>query len=184
MKNYTIATRYARGLSEGIADLKELEVNARALGALGALYRDSRPLQNALSTPAVRMEKRQRILDEVLAATEAPERVRGFLRLLLRRGRIAHLPDVVEVFDTLADERLNRLHAEITTAFPLSTEQEERLRTAFERFTARQVRIEAHVDNGILGGVVAKLGSVVIDGSILSRLKRLRAALLTEEHAQ
>jgi len=184
MKNYMVAGRYARGLSESIADFEELNAAARALRDLRAVYEGSHALQNVLATPALRLEKRLRVLREVLTAAETPPKVRSFVELLLRRGRINYLGDVTEVFNSLADERLGRVRAHVTTAVPLDAEQETRLRTAFEQHTGREVRMETEVDKDVLGGVVARIGSVIIDGSIHSRLRRLRTALLTEEHAQ
>lgn len=181
MRNYLIAERYARGLSQSIANDTDVEPMARALHDLGTLFETSHDLRSVLANPAVDRSKRQQVLDGVLAAEQMPRTVARLAQVLLRRGRIALLPDVAQVFATLADARLNRVQAAVTTALALNEDRAGRLGSALERYSGKTVRLKYEVDPTILGGVVVRLGSTVVDGSVRTRLEGLREALLAGE---
>lgn len=181
MKHYPVAERYARALSESIADAGELETALAALEDFQGLYAETPDLRSAFSNPGVSVEKRATLLQEVLAGEDMPDAVRHLLDILVRRGRIALLADVTEVFSTLVDRRLNRIGARVRTATPLSEAQRARLVQVLENYFKKSIRMKCVVDPTILGGVVARVGGVVLDGSVRSRLERLRAELLSRE---
>jgi F-type H+-transporting ATPase subunit delta len=181
MKNYLIAERYASGLSSAIEDNDALEPAVAALWQFRELYETNHDFRNVLANPAIDSERRAAVLADVLKALEVPTVVARLAEVLLRRGRISVLPDVAEVFSALADSRLNRLRATVTTAAPISEAEEARLAAVLEAHTGKTIRMECAVDSEILGGVVARMGSEVIDGSVRTRLDNLRTALLTEE---
>lgn len=181
MRNYLIAERYARGLSKAVADNAELETLVAALNRLSGIYAENHDLRNVLANPSIDAEKRLRVLREVLDREEAPPLVQGLAQVLLRRGRIAVLPDVAEVFTGIADERLGRIGAEVTTAIALEDQQRSRLRRLLEQFSGKTVRMNCEVDPAIYGGAVARVGGTVIDGSVRTRLEHLRQTLLSEE---
>lgn len=181
MKNYLIAERYAKGLINSIPDDDQLEAAIEALRRLRDIYESSHDFRSVLANPAIDKEKRTKVLADVLDVEEFPKVVRRLADVLLRRGRISILPDVAEVFSMLADKRLNRVQATVTTAVELKNEQEARLSRALERYSGKKVRLRRQVDPDVLGGVVARIGSTVVDGSVRTRLERLRNALLSEE---
>ena len=180
MKNYLIAERYANGLSRAIPDNAELEAATNALGQLSDLYQTNHDLRSVLANPAIALAERAKVLTGVLDAEAPPRMVGRLVHVLLRRGRISVLPDAAEVFSVLVDERLNRVHAVVTTAVPLDEKQQARLKQAMERHSGKAVRLRRLVDPEVLGGVVAQIGNVVIDDSVRSRLKRLKDALLAD----
>ena len=181
MKNYLIAERYASGLSSAIEDNDVLEPAVAALQQLRELYQSNNDYRNVLANPAIDGERRAAILDEVLKVLDVPQTVARLAHTMLRRGRISILPDVATVFSARADTRLNRLRAAVTTAKPISEAEEARLAAVLEAYTGKTIRMVCTVDSEILGGVVARMGSEVIDGSVRTRLDNLRTALLTEE---
>jgi F-type H+-transporting ATPase subunit delta len=181
MKNYLLAHRYASALLLSIEDDGDLDPARDALHAAAGLFSGNPALHSALATPSTDVDRRAAVLREVLGE-ETPPLVRRLAEILLRRGRISLLPDVAAVFSTVADRRLNRVTAEVATAVPLEEQHRARLNEALAKFSGKTVRMECAVDPELLGGAVARLDGTLLDGSVRSRLKRLRAALLAEEN--
>ncbi|HEO70310.1 MAG TPA: ATP synthase F1 subunit delta [Candidatus Hydrogenedentes bacterium] len=181
MKNYLIAERYAKGLSASIADNEALDAARAALDDLADLYASHHDLRSALANPAIDRTRRKAVLNEVLGVLQPPPAVRRLAEILLERGRIALLPDVARVLGMLVDDRLHRVTAEVIAAMPLDDAQEARIRDALLKFSGKTVRLHASVDPEVLGGAVARIGGTVIDGSLRSRMERMKKALLAQE---
>jgi F-type H+-transporting ATPase subunit delta len=181
MKNYLIADRYARGLSKSITDDGQLENVLGALQELSELFLDNHALHNVLSNPSINIHKRAAILSDTLTKVGAPDVLSRLADVLLRRGRIAVLSDVAKLFSTLVDERLQRVSGLIKTAVPLEQIQQDRLKSALEKVSGKTVRVTCEIDPEVLGGVVARMGSTIIDGSVRTRLERLRETLVSKE---
>ena len=181
MKNYLVAERYARALDRSMDDDSERDTAAAVLLAAGALYRETQELSTVLANPALPVERRAAILDTILERAGAPLLVKNLLRTLLMRGRIDVLPDVARLFAELTDQRLDRAGADITTAVALSDAQAQTLVRSLETYCGKQVRASFGVDPELLGGVIARIEGKVIDGSLRSRIQRLKDSLLPEE---
>ena len=181
MKHYRIAERYAKGLSESIEDTGQLEAALASMEDISAVFAENRDFRSTLSNPAVHIEERAGVLHGVMSGEAAPETVLRLLEMLLRRGRISLLADVTEIFSVLVDERLNRIGAKVSTAVPLDDERRGQLAAALEAYFKKTIRMRCDVDPGILGGVIARVGSVVVDGSVRNRLERLKSTLLSKE---
>jgi F-type H+-transporting ATPase subunit delta len=129
----------------------------------------------ALDSPALSVTQKLGIFQ-----AEIPElrSVTGnLLRLLLHRGRLNLLPEIAAAYR----ERLNRARgiatAEVTTAIPLDESGRAELAARLSRYTGQQVQLETRVDPAIMGGVVARIGDLLIDGSVRGRLETLRRRL-------
>ncbi len=173
MKHYLIAERYAKALRNVLED-EALDGAGEMLAGAAELYSESEALRNVLNNPAIDLDMRRKILREVLSAGETDEAVINLADALLRRGRIALLPDVTVVYDTLADARLGRVRATVFTAAEPTQEQEERLLQALKKWSGKEVRVTRETDPDILGGVIARIGDAVIDGSVRTRIEKLR----------
>lgn len=181
MKNYLIADRYAAALDAATPENDALETVSAAMNTLAETYREQQEFRHVLANPALQLDKRSAVLAAVAEKAGAPESVQRLVGTLLRRGRIALLPDVALIFERRADARMNRVGADVTTAAPLGDAQRDALRTSLETFSGAKVSLHEAVDPAILGGAIAKVGSTLIDGSVRSRLRRLRAAVLADE---
>jgi len=181
MKNYLIAERYAKALSNSIPDAAQLDAAMTALQRVRDLYVAEHDLRITLANPAIDVKKRAAVLADVLRAEAIAPVVARLAEVLLRRGRIAILPDVATVFATQVDKRLNRVTAAVRTAVPLTDDQRARLQAALARFSGKTVHLACDVDRTILGGVVARMGGQVLDGSLRTRLERMKTALLAKE---
>lgn len=181
MKDYLIAQRYASGLSAAIADESQLETVLASLRELGTLYETHHDFRTVLANPTIDINIRRRTLDEVLAKLASPAVLVRFAHVLLNRRRIALLPATAEVFASLTDERLNRVEAKVTSSIPLDAMQQQKITDSLTAFSGKKVWTTSEVDPDILGGVIARIGSTVIDGSLRARLEQLENALLSEE---
>jgi len=134
-----------------------------------------------MSNQALAKEPRARVLDDLLERMGADNEVRQLARLLFSKDRQATLPPIVEEFAAIVDDRLNRVTAHVTSAAPLTDEQRTRLATALTRFSGKDVRLQCDVDPDLIGGVVARIGGQVIDGSLRTRLEQLKYELIAQE---
>jgi F-type H+-transporting ATPase subunit delta len=181
MKDFRVAERYARALSLSLPDESTLDEAGRAMTLLRRTFTSNHDLHSALANPAIDADVRVRLLNGVIQNLEISPAVGRLLEVLLRRGRIDWLPAVARVFNTLVDERLNRVGASVRTATPLNEAQEARLQAALEQFSGKAVRMEIEIEPELLGGVVTEIGGKLIDGSVRTRLNRLKNTLITEE---
>jgi F-type H+-transporting ATPase subunit delta len=130
------------------------------------------------TSPAVAVSDKRAALDRVLP--NAPPLLRNFLHILADRDRLDEVPGVAEALRELVNRQRGIVTAEVTTAVPLDADAEQLIAqrlAAYLHRSPQQVTIRAHVDPGIIGGVVARVGDQLIDDSVRGRLERLRAAL-------
>jgi F-type H+-transporting ATPase subunit delta len=174
------ATRYARALldvaiSESITERAESDLTRFA-----ALLKQYRPLEHALTHPAVPAARKRALTQDLAARLSLTTPVTKLLLMLADRDRLALVPDLVQTYrDRLMDHQ-QVVRAEVTTAEPLSSSQSQQLQERLARATGRHVTLSTKVDPAIIGGVVARLGSVVYDGSLAAQLTKMRAKLAGE----
>ena len=181
MKHALVANRYAKALSAAIADADQLDMNLEALDKLSEMFAEFEQLRRVLNDPAIPKHERLGGLEALLKRVDAPPAIHNTLILLLRRGRISLLPKVAELFRRRVDERCGWVTANVTTAVPLTAQQAEPLRIGLQKFVGRDVRMHQHVDEAIVGGVIAEIAGVIVDDSVRKRLKRISRALIENE---
>jgi F-type H+-transporting ATPase subunit delta len=146
------------------------------LARLDALMRDERAAVY-LGSPNVSTADKQSLLDTVLAGGSAE--ARNLARLLLQRGRLGILPEMYEAFEAAVLEERGIAVAEVTTAEPLDAAGEEIVRQRLKQIVGREIQLKMKTDPAIIGGIVARVGDQLIDGSVINQLRRLRARLAT-----
>ena len=179
--NYLAAQRYAAALNQAITDPTQIDPAIAALNALIEGIGANADLNRCLANPAIDLVDRAKVLDAVLDAEQAPQAVRRLLQTLLLRGRLGLADAVLEVFENLADDRLSRISATVTTAFQYSPANIERVQKGLEAYSGRSVQLKLRINPKLIGGVRAKIGTVVIDGSIRARLERIKNTMIAEE---
>jgi len=173
----SIARRYAKALFEiGVED-GNYERMGREVRAMARALKTSPELAMALSNPAFARSDREKVLKAVLQRLGASQMVVNFTRLLLDRERVVVLPDISRELDALIDARAGRVAAEVRSAVPLDAGQRERLTQALEQLSGKKVEMKIDTDPSLLGGVVAKLGDTVYDGSLKTQLEKMKQAL-------
>lgn len=130
-------------------------------------------LRMGLSDPALPVERRQAVVEELLGgkALIVSKAVASFL---VGIGRAHDLPAIIDRFVALATESRQREVAEVRSAVPLDESQKQRLAEALSRATGKQVEVKVVIDEKVLGGVVARIGDTVIDGTVRHRIEQLK----------
>ncbi len=178
MRGGAVARRYAGALIELAAAQGAVDPVRKALAALADAWRGSPELRAVMRSPTVDLEGRTKVMEALGRRLGVPPLLQHAVALLVRRGRIALLPDLAEAYERLAFEREGRVRAEVVTAARVGRGYLEELRAVLEQVTGRKVALEHRVDESLLGGVVARVGDVVFDGSVRNRLEELRERLL------
>jgi len=174
----SLAKRYARALVEAASASRELEPVAHELGEFAALLRAERQLRLFFANPSIQRRDKVGAYEQIATKMAVRPLTRTFLRILLEAGRLGELENVLRAYEGLVDERLGRVKAVVTSAVPLAAEAQERLRQRLQAQLGKQVYLETRQDPGLIGGVVTRIGSVVFDGSLRTRLLRLREELV------
>ncbi len=169
------AKRHAQALFEIAKERGKVEEWKEELGGLVGIAEDPE-LLSALEDPRIDLEEKLRIVNE--GVRDLDPLLRNFLFLLIARRRLKLLPEIAEEYRRLADEYLGFGYAEITTAVPLSDEEKELIAKRLSEIFGKKIILATKVDPEILGGFVARIGDLVIDGSVKGRFERLREALL------
>jgi F-type H+-transporting ATPase subunit delta len=133
-------------------------------------------LRTALTDIALPADRKEAILDELLPERTTPA-TRNILKFVVSQGRARELTKIVESLSQLAAEARQREIAEVRSAVPLDEAQKQKLAEALKRATGKTVEVKAIVDPAVLGGVYAKVGDQVIDGTVRNRLQSLKERL-------
>jgi F-type H+-transporting ATPase subunit delta len=174
----TVARRYASALADVVIERRE-EREVQKEIELWASMIDSNPqLREVFANPTVAYEQKRTVLEELISRTRVTETTASFLRVLLRNQRLAQLPDVSARFGQVLDERAGVVAAEITTARPIPEDLKKTLHDTLASATGRTVRLTFATDETIIGGLVARIGSTVFDGSVENNLERLADGLV------
>ena len=176
----SVARRYARALFSIGVDRATFEQLGRELGELAQVWAAVPDLRQALENPVFKPAEKRAVLERVLplSTSGASAELRKFVLLLLDRRRIALLPAIARAYRELADAHLGRVRALVTSAQPLSPAEADRVRRSLEQRTGKKVILETAVDPTLIGGLVARVGDLVLDGSVQTQLATLRSRLL------
>lgn len=176
----SLGRRYAKAILQIGLDQKNSEAIGDELEQVVALMESAPELRTTLASLLFPLDKRHAILEEVATRMKLSSIVRSFLRLLLDKSRIASLGDIARVYRTLLDEQLGIVRATVTAPRPISSALEKRLTAQFEKQSGKRVILQKREDPELIGGLVAQLGDMVYDGSVRSRLQKLRAQLQSD----
>ena len=168
-----VAEPYAQALMSVARDNNLIEQISDDVNSLATLLTDSEDLRNCLMSPAVKPEQKKAVLEQ-LAGNQLHPFTKNFLLLLVDRGRILFLESICKQFQALVRQLNQTVLAEVTTASPLSDAQLESIRQKVVNMTqARQVDLDVRLDPEILGGVIIKVGSQIVDVSLRGQLRRI-----------
>ena len=153
------------------------------LEAFAGAFRSSAALRNALTSPAVAASRKKAVVGRVATKLGLSRIILNFLFVLIDRRRIAGLPEIIQVFEQTIDERQGFARAEVISARQLTEAQRNALNAELERLVGKRIRMQASVDEALIGGVVARIRSTVYDGSVRGRLQALERRLAVERHS-
>lgn len=183
MTSSAVSSRYANALVDVVTGAKsetDPQQTVALLREFAALVRDSTELRNVLASPAVPVSRKRAVVGRLGDRIGFSKIARNFLFVLIDRRRLDSLAEIVDHFEILLDERLGFLRAEVTSAGVLNDEQRSSLVQQLGKVTGKQVRVKYAVDDSLIGGVVARVGSTVYDGSVRGQLRALERRLAAE----
>jgi len=173
----TVARRYATALADVAIERREERQVQSELDQWAEMMEANPRLKEVFANPTIVHDHKRKVLEDLLARTRVRDTTASFLRVLLKNQRLAQLRDIVERFRYVLDERAGVLAGSVTTARPIPEELKKTLHETLSAATGRTVRLSFSTDEKIIGGMVARIGSTVFDGSVESHLERLAEGL-------
>ena len=177
MSSRASAVRYARALFDVAVKESEPGQVEQELSSITALIKGHADLQRALESPSVPPTSKKALVEALVQRAQFTAPVGKLLVMLADRDRLVLLPDVLEAFQAKLREQRRVLEAEVTTAIPLEPAQQAALQQRLSAATAREVTVTTKVDPALIGGVVARIGTMVYDGSLATQLAKLKGRL-------
>jgi F-type H+-transporting ATPase subunit delta len=162
-------------LAEAEGELERVESDFLAIGQ--ALEK-SADLSTTLTDPRLPAEKKRAVIDDLIGGRASNLTV-GLVQFIVGQGRSSELPEIARFFVEQAVESRARAVAEVRSAVPLDDETIERLAVALGKATGKSVEVKVIVDESVIGGIVARVGDVVIDGSLAHSIEELRQTVLS-----
>ncbi|WP_041393709.1 MULTISPECIES: F0F1 ATP synthase subunit delta [Sphingobium] len=173
----SLAGRYALALFELARDEKALDSVDASLTTLKAAIADSADLRTLIQSPLIGRDAAGKAIAAVAAQLQLDMLTTRTLGVLAQNHRLGQLPAVIRAFRTLLSAHKGETRAEVTSAFPLTKTQQTALAKQLKARTGRDPALDLTVDPAIMGGLIVKMGSQMIDGSLRTRLNRLAQAM-------
>lgn len=175
MSDDAVARVYAEALFAAAQEAGSLPRVRREIGEFAAALETSVALRTALFDPQIGARAKERVL--LGLAGDADPLVLNTLRLALDKDRLAALPAIGAAFERLAAEADRTIDVEVVSAVPLDETIEARIVRQVEEATGLKARLSKRVDEAVIGGLVLRVGDVVLDASLKTRVQQLRAQM-------
>lgn len=169
-----VSKRYAKALFSLGQEDGNFEQYGRNLTEFTKFFRDNVDFRQVIANPIFAVEDRRKVLQAVLEKSSFSDVVKNFLNLLLDKNRIGAMEAITDYYSRLTDEVSGFARAEITTARPLKEEALGRIERSLEGLTSKKIKSEVKEDGALIGGIVVKIGDLVLDGSVRTQLEGLK----------
>ena len=173
----SLAGRYASALFDLARDQRQIESVGNSLDSLDRALAESPDLAELASSPLIGRDEAGKAFAALAPALALDPITTNFLGVIARNGRKSELKAMIRAFRRIAAEHRGEITAEVVSAHPLRDDQIQAIKAQLRGRAGRDVAIDAEVDPNILGGLVVKLGSQMIDASIRTKLNRLATAM-------
>ena len=174
-----VARRYAKAVFE-LLDISSIEQTRVALTGLGQAIKDSVELRHVVASPVFGAEDKIAVLTELGSRLGCPPVVRTFLVQLVKKNRIGFLPEIAEAFAKLADASKGTQQVTVFSATAIPPGEQDQISTRLRSMLKRQVEVTFHTDARYIAGVQIRLGSTVVDSTVLGRLQAMQSVLTKE----
>jgi F-type H+-transporting ATPase subunit delta len=174
----SLISGYAEALFRVVQAEGDLDRVEDELFRFGKLLESNHELKQVLSDKSIDRAQRVKVLDELLSE-KVSDHTLGLLSFVVEQGRGRQLPQILAQLTELAAEAKNSVVAEVRSAVPLDGSQQEDLAKALSSATGKKVEVKVLVDPTVIGGVVAKVGDTIIDGTVRRRLEQLKESVQT-----
>ena len=182
MKQLILAKRYAKAIFSLGKEQGKVEAYADSLNAIAELYKNTElEVEDALTNPLYPVEARQKVMAKIAESVDADTILTSFLNLLIEKKRVDVLPEIATAVQEMLDREENISHGSVISAIELDSKLLEEIQATLEKITGNKVILETQVDPSIIGGIVAKVGDLVLDGSIRTQLNGLKESIKGRE---
>nr|WP_320011626.1 F0F1 ATP synthase subunit delta [uncultured Desulfobulbus sp.] len=182
MRQTILARRYAKALFSLGKEQNKTGEYSEVLAVISGLYNDSdAAVGDALSNPLYPLDVRQKAMAKIAEIVEADAILTSFLNLLIEKKRADILPDIAHELKVMVDKDQNISHGSIISAIDLDQTLLDKIQATLEKLTGNKVILETQVDPSIIGGIIAKVGDLVLDGSIKTQLNGLKESIKGRE---
>ncbi|WP_163337068.1 F0F1 ATP synthase subunit delta [Desulfopila sp. IMCC35008] len=181
MKQTILARRYAKALFAIGKEQGTYEGYNEALQAVAELYLGTPEVVDALTNPLYPMDLREKVMAGIVTSMGADKVMGNFLNLLVEKKRVEILPEIAEEYKIMVDDEKNVSHGSVISAVELSDELQAKVQATLEKLTGKKVELTTSVDPTIIGGIIAKVGDLVLDGSIKAQLAGLKDSIKGRE---
>ena len=172
-----IARPYASALFDIARDGNALVAVEQGLIEITTLIGQSADFSRFLRSPVINAEQKATAIDAILSKANADKTVSNFVKVVARNGRLFALPAMIKAFRELAANARGEISAEVTSAVPLTKAQLTTLAATLKAKIGKAVTLEEHVDATLIGGLVVKVGSQMIDSSLKTKLTAMKIAM-------
>jgi F-type H+-transporting ATPase subunit delta len=172
-----LAGRYALAVFELAQEERTVETVAGDFATLKALMTESPELTRLIRAPVFSREEQATGMNGVLHRMEAAPLTRRFILLLASKRRLFALADIIRAYASLVAKQKGEMSAQVTSARPLSNDETAELKSILRAKLSKDVNLETRVDPSLLGGLIVKVGSRMIDSSLRTKLNGIRTAM-------
>jgi len=172
-----IAERYVKALFEVAQETAAIAAVERDLNALGELLMQSDDFQHFLVNPLLSAQAKSEAMITILAKMGAHPLTDQFVGMLIRGKRLAILPEVITLFGEWASDARGELRGEVIAATTMKSKEIEAVGQRLGKAYGKTMKLQVRQDPALLGGVVVKIGSLELDGSLAGKMRRLKIAL-------
>ncbi len=172
-----VAGRYANALFDLATEEKAVPATAKALGALQVMINSSPELKTVLNSPVSKADDQLNVLSALAQKAGISGLALNFVKLLCKNRRLSVLVDAITAFQTKVAEAKGEATAEITSAEKLTPAQLKDLSAALKARVGKDVTITSKIDSSLLGGLVVKIGTTMIDNSLKTKLQNLKVSM-------
>jgi F-type H+-transporting ATPase subunit delta len=181
VKQTILARRYAKALFAVGKENGKFEEYNEALQGVAGLYVSHPEVVDALINPLYPLDIRQKVMAGMVASMGVEKIMANFLNLLVEKKRAGVLPEIAEEFQAMVDNEKNVSHGSVVSAIELSEALQLKVRTTLEKLTGKKVELTTSVEPSIIGGIIAKVGDLELDGSIRTQLASLKDSIKGRE---
>ncbi|MAO55786.1 MAG: F0F1 ATP synthase subunit delta [Rhodospirillaceae bacterium] len=172
-----LAGRYATALYELAEADKQLDTVAQDLSAISDMVADSDDLSRLIRSPVIARDDQVAAMDAILTEAGVSELTKRFIGVVAQNRRLFALTAMIKQFQGILARRRGELTAEVTTAQALTDAQRQAIEDGLKKAMGTKVAVDARVDEDLLGGLMVKVGSRMIDSTIKTKLQQLRLSM-------
>lgn len=173
-----IAKRYVQSLFNGVTTKKDIDVIAKDINDLRGMIENSAELQSFLKTPLLSRDVQERTISALAAKAKLSSRVSNLLSLLATKGRLGILVSVIEQTYFHLDKMSDTVPVSVATARALSAADQKKVQAEIKKALGRDIIMQSYIDESLVGGIVIQVESILIDGSVKTKLDRLEREMI------